>query len=162
MCGFIGILKAGGDTFAELVDGLVAIQHRGQDAAGVCTFDDRFHLKRGAGLVRDVFDAEDAELLRGRFGIGHVRYPTIGAGGAENAQPFLLNHPYGIALAHNGNLTNYHDLAAELRTNDRRLLNSSCDAEVILNVLASEIERRDGGAFSIELLFESIRATMVG
>lgn len=160
MCGFIGILRPDGEVFGDLVDGLVAIQHRGQDAAGIATFDDRFHVRKGAGLVRDVFGAEDAEVLRGPWGIGHVRYPTIGGGGAENAQPFVVNHPYGLALAHNGNLTNYHELAAALRREEHRLLNSTCDAEVILNVLAGEIERRDPRRFSVDLLFDAIAASM--
>ena len=157
MCGFIGIIKPNGPVFGEIVDGLIAIQHRGQDAAGIGTFDTRFHMKRGAGLVRDVFEEQDASTLTGNIGIGHVRYPTIGGGGAENAQPFILNHPFGICLAHNGNLTNFHELCESLERDDRRLINSSCDAEIILNVLADELDRRRPEPFSAELLFEAVR-----
>ena len=160
MCGFIGIIKPRGHVFTEIVDGLIAIQHRGQDAAGIGTFDNRFHMKRGAGLVRDVFDEKDALTLTGNVGIGHVRYPTIGGGGAENAQPFILNHPFGICLAHNGNLTNFHELCETLERDDRRLINSSCDAEIILNVLADELDRRRPEPFSPELLFEAIRGCL--
>ncbi len=157
MCGFIGILRSKGNVFAEICEGLIGIQHRGQDAAGIATFDQRFHMKRGSGLVRDIFAADDVNLLQGRVGIGHVRYPTVGDGGAEDAQPFLLNHPYGIALAHNGNLTNYRELAETLARDDRRLINSSCDAEIILNVLADEIDRQRQSEFSTDLLFTAIQ-----
>lgn len=160
MCGFIGITRPSGHVFPEIIDGLVAIQHRGQDAAGIATYDHRFHLKRESGLVRDIFDQDDAQVLTGSMGIGHVRYPTIGGGGSENAQPFLLNHPYGIALSHNGNLTNYHELAGTLEREDRRLINSTCDAELILNVVASELARRRTESFSPELLFETIQTSI--
>ncbi|MFH0946339.1 MAG: amidophosphoribosyltransferase [Planctomycetota bacterium] len=156
MCGFIGIIKPGGNVFAEICDSLIAIQHRGQDAAGIGTFDTRFHLKRGAGLVRDVFQEKDAQILTGKVGIGHVRYPTVGGGGEENAQPFILNHPFGICLAHNGNLINFHELCSSLEKTDRRLINSTCDAEIILNVLADELDRRRPEPFSKELLFAAI------
>jgi len=156
MCGFIGLLCPDGTVFPEICDGLVAIQHRGQDAAGIATFDNRFHLKRGPGLVRDIFVADDVKTLTGSCGIGHVRYPTIGGAGVEDAQPFIFHHPYGIALAHNGNLTNYHALSKHLETDHSRLLNSSCDAEVILNVLADELIRRPLN-FNKECLFDSIK-----
>ncbi len=157
MCGFIGVVRSAGAVLPELYDGLIAIQHRGQDAAGIATFDERFHMKRGAGLVRDVFALEDAPLLRGSVGIGHVRYPTTGGGGEENAQPFVLTHPYGLALCHNGNLTNVHELTESLQQDDRRLMNSTCDAEVILNVLADELEKRSPAPFTPDLLFSAIR-----
>lgn len=160
MCGFIGIVRPSGDVFPDLCDGLIAIQHRGQDAAGIATYDQRFHLKRGGGLVRDIFEQKDCETLRGSSGIGHVRYPTIGGGGVENAQPFLVNHPYGITLAHNGNLTNYHELAASLEKDDLRLIESSCDAEIILNVLADELDRRRPSEFTVDVLFEAIKSTI--
>lgn len=159
MCGFIGIIRPKAPVFGDLFDGLVAIQHRGQDAAGIATFDQRFHLRRGAGLVRDVFSRESAALLKGSCGIGHVRYPTVGGGGEENAQPFVVSHPYGIALAHNGNLTNYHELCAELQREGRRLVNSTCDAEIILDVLADELVKRDENGFSPTMLFAAIRAS---
>lgn len=160
MCGFIGIIRPHGEVFPELCDGLIAIQHRGQDAAGISTFDRRFHLKRGSGLVRDVFVQDDTALLTGSIGIGHVRYPTVGGGGVENAQPFVINHPYGIALAHNGNLTNYHELCETLRQRDRRLINSTCDAEIILNVLADELSLKGGVPFHVDVLFDAIKGSL--
>ena len=162
MCGFIGIVRPSRDVFADIFDGLVAIQHRGQDAAGISTYDHRrrFHMKRGAGLVRDIFEQSDTETLRGPAGIGHVRYPTVGDGGVENAQPFVVNHPYGISLAHNGNLTNYRELADSLETEDLRLIESSCDAEIILNVLADELDRRRPAEFSVDMLFSAIATTI--
>ena len=159
MCGFIGIVRPNGDVFADIFDGLIAIQHRGQDAAGITTYDRRYHMKRGAGLVRDIFEQADADTLRGPAGIGHVRYPTVGDGGVENAQPFVVNHPYGIALAHNGNLTNYKELCESLESDDLRLIESSCDAEIILNVLADELDRRRSEGFSVDTLFDSITST---
>src|SRR5690606_1613455 len=96
----------------------------------------------------------------GNVGIGHVRYPTIGGGGVENAQPFVVNHPYGISLAHNGNLTNYHELARSLETDNLRLIESTCDAEIILNVLADELDGRRPAEFDVEVLFSAIEATM--
>jgi len=160
MCGFIGIVRSSGNVFPEICEGLIAIQHRGQDSAGIATFDRRFHLKRGSGLVRDIFSQEDAPVLSGSAGVGHVRYPTVGGRGAENAQPFVLNHPFGIALAHNGNLTNYHELVESLETEDGRLINSSCDAEIILNVLADELDKERPLQFSVDGLFDAIKNTI--
>ncbi len=160
MCGFIGILRPDSSVFQDLFDGLVAIQHRGQDSAGIVTYDRGFHAWKGAGLVREVFSQQTAELLRGKIGIGHVRYPTTGGGGPENAQPFVLSHPYGIALAHNGNLTNYFELREYLEDGGRRLISSTCDAEIILNVLAEEIVRRIPDEFDLDQFFEAVKATL--
>ena len=99
MCGFIGVIGASG-AVGEIYDGLVAIQHRGQDAAGIITYDgDRFHLKKGEGLVRDIFTTANVLRLKGDMALGHVRYPTVGSGGGEDAQPFTVNFPFGIAMA---------------------------------------------------------------
>ena len=106
MCGVIGIW-ANADVFRDLYQGLLAIQHRGQDSAGIITYDGRFHTKKGNGLVRDIFTAEHAQRLNGPIGIGHTRYPTIGGGRGEDAQPFQVNSPFGIIMAHNGNVINY-------------------------------------------------------
>ena len=113
MCGFIGVIGSK-SAVHEIYDGLIAVQHRGQDAAGIITYDGRFHVKKGVGLVRDIFSAENMKRLRGEIGVGHVRYPTVGSGGGEDAQPFTVNYPFGIAMAHNGNVANYDDLRGEL------------------------------------------------
>jgi len=157
MCGILGII---GDqpVAPKLYEGLHAIQHRGQDAAGIATFDRKFHIKKGVGLVEDIFDASDMEKLVGNIGIAHVRYPTVGLGGEEDAQPFYTNTPYGIALAHNGNVTNYAALRKELASSDLRQLNSSCDAEAILNVFAESLPTHDWQKAPAEQIFEAVHA----
>src|SRR5262245_54957748 len=143
MCGFIGVYGPdGADVAPEIYEGLLAIQHRGQDAAGIITFTDTFHVKKGAGLVRDVFTAADMERLRGNLGLGHVRYPTVGAGNPEDAQPFHLTFPVGVAMAHNGNVTNFDELRASYARHTGSRLNSSCDLEVILFVFARALSER--------------------
>ncbi len=139
MCGILGIH---GHTRVSqtLYDGLVLLQHRGQDAAGIVTCGDgRIYQRKGNGLVRDVFDSGHLHGLRGNTGIGHVRYPTAGSGSESEAQPFYVNSPYGIALAHNGNLTNSGRLIAELFDQDRRHINTESDSEILLNVFAHEL-----------------------
>ena len=151
MCGFIGVI---GSEYPvqEIHDGLLAIQHRGQDAAGIVSYDGRFHLRKGEGLVRDVFSASRMKGVTGSIALGHVRYPTVGSGGVEDAQPFVLNHPFGIAMAHNGNVANYEALRKRLIERRRRHLLSKCDVEIILNVFADELSRQSaGGAFSVEV-----------
>lgn len=147
MCGFIGVYGPEGvDVASGIYEGLLAIQHRGQDAAGITTFTDTFHVAKGKGLVRDVFDAEDMERLRGNLGVGHVRYPTVGVGSADDAQPFHLNFPVGVAMAHNGNVTNFQELRDYHARNTGTRLNSSCDLEVLLFVFARALsERLQGG-----------------
>ncbi len=117
MCGFIGIYGSKEKEIAlDLYDGMIVLQHRGQDATGIITYDSKtFHLKKGQGLVRDVFDNKNMLRLKGHVGIGHLRYPTCGDnGGVENAQPFINYSPYGIIMAHNGNVTNFDALKQEL------------------------------------------------
>ncbi|MFQ6110255.1 MAG: amidophosphoribosyltransferase [Candidatus Aminicenantales bacterium] len=138
MCGIVGIF-GNDDVFKDLYQGLLAIQHRGQDSAGIITYDGRFHTKKGNGLVRDIFTAENLQRLRGNIGIGHTRYPTIGGVRGEDAQPFLVNSPFGIIMAHNGNIINYAQLKKILFEKYQRLLNSDNDVEVILNVFAQEL-----------------------
>jgi len=141
MCGVIGI--TGQERAIEKIyHGLLALQHRGQDAAGAVTFEQGFQLKKGNGLVLNVFNTKNIERLNGNTGIGHVRYPTVGTGSAEDAQPFIITTPYGIALAHNGNLVNFFELKKDLVENQLRYLNSNCDAEVILNLLSVELSKR--------------------
>ena len=141
MCGIAGIVGTG-PVNQRLYDALTVLQHRGQDAAGIMTADNgELCVRKGAGLVRDVFQQHHMIELRGNFGIGHVRYPTAGCDGVSEAQPFYVNAPYGICLAHNGNLTNAAELAEVLTREDRRHLNTGSDSEVLLNVFASELQR---------------------
>lgn len=138
MCGILGIM--GNKPVAqEIFDGLTVLQHRGQDSAGIMTYEDHFHLKKGNGLVRDVFHTKNMLRLRGTVGIGHVRYPTAGSYDAAEAQPFFVNSPFGIALIHNGNLTNYDELKSEVLKVDLRYLNTKSDSELLLNVVAQGI-----------------------
>ena len=141
MCGLVGIVGTS-DVAADIYDALTMLQHRGQDAAGIMTCrDGKFLQRKGEGLVRDVFRSNHMAQLLGHFGIGHVRYPTQGSSGTALAQPFYVNSPYGIALAHNGNLTNANMLTAELFQSDLRHLNTDSDSEVLLNVFAHELQR---------------------
>ena len=138
MCGVIG-LYGNADVFRDLYQGLLAIQHRGQDSAGIITYDGRFHTKKGNGLIQDIFTPENLERLKGPVGVGHTRYPTIGGGRGDDAQPFLVNAPFGIIMAHNGNIINYRELKKELFEKYHRLLNSDNDVEAVLNVFAEEL-----------------------
>ena len=141
MCGIIGIV-AGASVNQSLYDGLTVLQHRGQDAAGIVTcHEGRLHLHKSSGLVRDVFQTHHMLELAGHMGIGHVRYPTAGCASMAEAQPFYVNSPYGICLAHNGNLTNAEALKRELFRDDLRHVNTDSDSEVLLNVFAHELQR---------------------
>ncbi len=141
MCGLIGIVGTS-NVNQDIYDALTVLQHRGQDAAGIMTFaDGNFHQRKSEGLVRDVFRQQHMQRLQGHIGIGHVRYPTAGSSGAALAQPFYVNSPYGIGLAHNGNLTNSHILAKELFKTDLRHLNTDSDSELLLNVFAHELQK---------------------
>ncbi|MFM8331827.1 MAG: amidophosphoribosyltransferase [Candidatus Methylumidiphilus sp.] len=140
MCGIAGIVSTE-NVNQELYEALTVLQHRGQDAAGIVTCEgDRFHLRKDSGLVRDVFHTRHMRSLTGRMGIGHVRYPTAGCTSSAEAQPFYVNSPYGIALAHNGNLTNAPDLKHDLFKEDQRHINTDSDSEVLLNVFAHELQ----------------------
>ncbi|MEN1928658.1 amidophosphoribosyltransferase [Luteimonas sp. MJ250] len=141
MCGIVGIVGTT-EVAPALYDGLTVLQHRGQDAAGIATgYGTRLRVHKGNGLVRDVFDDASMALLQGRVGIGHCRYPTAGSEGHDEAQPFYVNSPYGIALAHNGNLINTDALRREVFETDRRNVNTESDSEVLLNVFAHELDR---------------------
>lgn len=159
MCGFIGIYGPDGtDVAGEIYEGLLAVQHRGQDAAGIITFTDSFHVKKGHGLVIQVFDQKNMARLRGNLGVGHVRYPTVGGGQEEDAQPFHYTFPLGVAMAHNGNVTNFKELTATHFTSSGTRLNSSCDLEVILFVFAKALSRRleQAGRIGIEDVFDAV------
>ncbi len=139
MCGIIGILSPESVNQA-LYDGLTVMQHRGQDSAGIMTCAERrVYLRKDNGLVRDVFHTRHMLQLKGTMGIGHVRYPTAGSDSRAEAQPFYVNSPFGIALSHNGNLTNAASLNDELFRQDLRQLNTTSDSEVLLNVFAHEL-----------------------
>ncbi|MDA1194917.1 MAG: amidophosphoribosyltransferase [Planctomycetota bacterium] len=142
MCGFIGIV--GGETAAfDAAEGMLVLQHRGQDAAGITSFDgEAFHSHRGTGLVQQIFHTDLIASLRGSLAIGHTRYPTVGGGTEQDAQPLYTNHPFGIAMAHNGNVTNFQELKRELAEKDERRLGTECDVEAILNVFAAALRRR--------------------
>ena len=154
MCGIIGIVGQS-DVAAALYDGLTVLQHRGQDAAGIATVDgSRVCLHKGNGLVADVFEPADMLRLGGRVGIGHCRYPTAGSAGSDEAQPFYVNSPWGIALAHNGNLINMDALRREVFEQDRRHINTGSDSEVLLNVFAHEL--REQGALTPQAALKAV------
>jgi amidophosphoribosyltransferase len=138
---------------------LTVLQHRGQDAAGIVTWGpDGLNVRKSNGLVRDVFHTRHMRRLTGNVGIGHIRYPTAGGAQASEAQPFYVNSPYGICLAHNGNLTNYGNLADLLIREDRRHLNTNSDSEVLLNVFAHELQERTDGRPAPEQVFDAVEA----
>ncbi|MEQ1837697.1 MAG: amidophosphoribosyltransferase [Candidatus Nitrotoga sp.] len=159
MCGILGIV-AQTATNQILYDGLQVLQHRGQDAAGIATIDgNTFHLHKGNGLVRDVFRTRNMRALRGNAGIAHVRYPTAGSAIDHNeAQPFYVNSPFGIVLGHNGNLTNTEQLQQELFLEDRRHVNTRSDSEVLLNVLAHELQAHSTMRYRLDIqnIFDAV------
>jgi len=141
MCGIAGIVSHQ-NVNQDLYDALTVLQHRGQDAAGIVTCENgRLHLRKDNGLTRDVFSTEQMMKLRGKMGIAHARYPTAGSSSSSEAQPFYVNSPFGITLAHNGNLTNTEQLKKELFIEDQRHLNTNSDSEVLLNVFAHELQQ---------------------
>ncbi len=159
MCGVVGIV-ATKPVNQGLYNALTVLQHRGQDAAGIVTWSEEHGLKqrKSNGLVRDVFRQRHMERLQGHVGIGHVRYPTAGCSRSSEAQPFYVNSPYGICLAHNGNLTNYNELAGLLTREDRRHLATDSDSEVLLNVLAHELQLRADGRVTPDNVFDAVEA----
>ena len=140
MCGIVGIV-ANHEVAQTIYDALLVLQHRGQDSAGimVCDQNNNLNLRKDNGQVSDVFHTRHMRKLTGNMGIGHVRYPTAGCSTSAEAQPFYVNSPYGISLAHNGNLTNSEQLKQELYTSDLRHINTESDSEVLLNVFAHEL-----------------------
>lgn len=146
MCGILGVVAAS-PVNQLLYDGLLVLQHRGQDAAGIATAEgNRFFMHKASGLVRDVFRTRNMRSLAGNWGIGHARYPTAGSAfNVAEAQPFYVNSPFGLLLAHNGNLTNSEVLKREIYLSDRRHINTNSDSEILLNVLAHELEDAASG-----------------
>ena len=157
MCGIVGIV-AENEVNQEIYDALTVLQHRGQDAAGMVTSDgSRLYLRKANGLVRDVFRQQHMQRLTGTMGIGHVRYPTAGSASSAEAQPMYVNSPYGITIAHNGNLTNSHQLQADLFREDLRHVNTNSDSEVLLNVFAHQLQARRAADPAPDDIFDAVR-----
>lgn len=157
MCGVVGIVATSRVNQA-LYDALTIVQHRGQDAAGIMTADqNRIHLRKSNGLVRDVIRENHMQRLTGNMGIGHVRYPTAGSEGVAESQPFYVNSPYGLGIVHNGNLTNTRELAYDLTHNDLRHLNTQSDSEVLLNIFAHELQKVGKAKLTETALFEALK-----
>jgi amidophosphoribosyltransferase len=156
MCGIVG-LYASSPVNQGLYDALTVLQHRGQDAAGIVTEKDgKLFLRKANGLVKDVFHTRHMRRLQGNIGVGHVRYPTAGCATSAEAQPLYVNSPYGIVLAHNGNLTNQDELKHELYQTDRRHINTSSDSEILLNVFAHEIQSTSSQNLTPESIFAAM------
>jgi amidophosphoribosyltransferase len=156
MCGIVGIVGKSSVNQA-LYDALTVLQHRGQDAAGIVTVDDGvIHLRKDNGLVRDVFHTRHMKRLTGQFGIGHVRYPTAGSSSSAEAQPFYVNSPFGIAFAHNGNLTNAHELKDEVAKVAKRHINTTSDSELLLNIIAHELQDCEGLHLTPKEVFKAV------
>ena len=162
MCGIVGI-SAESNVAAEIYDSLLMLQHRGQDAAGitVCDQNDKLSSRKSMGYVRDVFQQQHMDKLIGNYGIGHVRYPTAGGNGKEFAQPMYVNSPYGISLAHNGNLTNAKQLSNELFHAEMRHLKTDSDSEVLLNIFAHELGKQREIYPTAEHIFKAVSKTHI-
>lgn len=158
MCGVVGIYnRSQNPVVQDVYDAMISLQHRGHDASGMVTYGDQFHVKKGLGLVRDVFDASNIERLQGNMGIGFIRYATAGGMSVDDSAPFILTAPYGIAMAFNGNLTNFSDVKKELYQKDLVKLNANSDIEAMLNVFAQELSRRKSGSMA-ERIFATVQA----
>jgi amidophosphoribosyltransferase len=156
MCGLVGVVTSK-DVGVCLYDTLTVLQHRGQDAAGIMTDDGgKLNLRKNNGLIKDVFRTRHMRGLTGQMGIGHVRYPTAGSSSPALAQPFYVNSPYGLALAHNGNLTNSFELSRDLFKEDLRHINTDSDSEVLLNVLAHELQQQEKITPTPEDIFQAL------
>lgn len=164
MCGIVGtVIQATASRPSgvnqDIFDALTMIQHRGQDAAGIMTCDgNKIFLRKSNGLVRDVIHTRHMLRLQGPMGIGHVRYPTAGSDSAAEAQPFYVNSPYGLAIAHNGNLVNAEELQKELFVTDLRHLNTGSDSEILLNVFAHELQQLGRVKLTPEIIFQAVKA----
>ncbi len=158
MCGIVGIVGQSA-VHQSLYDALTNLQHRGQDAAGIMTAEEgHLYLRKSNGLVRDVFHQRHMLRLRGNMGIGHVRYPTAGSASLAEAQPFYVNSPYGICLAHNGNLVNAEELKRLVTQRDRRHLNTTSDTEVLLNVFAHELAQQATNGLTPDVILKAVES----
>lgn len=159
MCGIIGV--SGNDhVIGDIYNGLIMLQHRGQDAAGIVTYDDRFHSIKDNGLVSQVFQEKHVKVLTGNIGLGQVRYRTTGSLDPNAAQPFEIHYPYGINLIHNGNLTNYKELKDKVVNEMHRYVNSTSDTELLLNVFAHELSQNGHLKLTPDDVFDAIARTM--
>src|SRR5215218_8879890 len=162
MCGIVGIVSAS-QVNQQVYDSLSLLQHRGQDSTGIATSEGSIvHMHKARGQVREAYRTRDMRSLLGTMGLGHVRYTTRGSASAEEeSQPFYVNAPYGIVLVHNGNLTNTRELTKELFEVDRRHLNTSSDTELLVNVLANELQAQlTGRADARELEADEVFAAV--
>lgn len=158
MCGIVGFY--GREHIAyDILNGLLALQHRGQDAAGIITFEQMFHIKKGLGLVSEVFEQRHLERLQGNLGIGHVRYTTHGSNELSNAQPISTSYPFGIAMAHNGNVTNFAEMNQVLYKEYHTLPTTTNDLEIILYTFASELKNKDLANIRPEDIFDAVATT---
>ncbi len=164
MCGIFGTISQRSEVSIDIYEALTMLQHRGQDAAGIVTFDGRFfHEKRDNGLVKDIFTESSLHSLNGKAGLGHVRYPTAGSLSPQNAQPFFVNAPFGIYLVHNGNLTNTEELRKKIQLKYKQHLRTDSDSEVLLNVFSRalfRIHKNNPQADHKENIFKAVEMTM--
>ncbi|QDA60517.1 amidophosphoribosyltransferase [Hymenobacter jejuensis] len=158
MCGIVGFFGPD-DVVHDIVFGLTALQHRGQDAAGIATFDTNFHLRKGQGLINDVFRPKHVKKLPGNIGIGHVRYTTQGSNETALAQPFTSSYPFGLAMVHNGNVINFRELAKRLHDKYHVLPKTSNDLELIMYTFASELRTKDLDHLSVIDIFDAVETT---
>ena len=156
MCGIIGI-NSNQNVISEIIHGLTALQHRGQDSAGVITFNGNFKMKKGAGLVSSVFKDVNLNKLEGNCGLGHVRYATAGSTEEIDAQPFSVNYPFGLAMVHNGNVINFNSLRKELNDKHKRLIDTSNDVELILYTFAVNLEKKDLQNITVDNIFDTVK-----
>ncbi len=158
MCGIVGFTGKQ-KIVGDILYGLLTLQHRGQDSAGIVTFNKMFHTKKGKGLVSEVFGEKHYERLQGNIGLGHVRYTTHGSTSIENAQPITTNFPYGIAMVHNGNVTNFKKMSKALYEDYHVLPTSTNDLEILLYTFASELKNKDLKHLKVEDIFEAVKVT---
>lgn len=160
MCGIVGFYGPPNKRAVfDIISGLLSLQHRGQDSVGVVTCDETFHMKKGLGLVKDVFTDVNLDNLKGHMGLGHVRYTTQGSNELVNVQPFTVNYPFGLSMVHNGNVINFNYLRSYLYEEHHRLLETSNDLELLLYTLASELEQHDLKNLTVDDLFDSVAQT---
>lgn len=157
MCGLVGVF--GHEYVAQdIYDGLVTLQHRGQDAAGIVTYDGKFRERKAYGLVKDVFHTRHMRNLTGHVGVGHTRYATIGTGDVSEVQPFIGSAPFGVMLAHNGNLFNSHDLKKEIFEKDHRMVNSESDGEVLLNLFTKALTKQNADKLEAKHIWKAVKS----